>query len=190
VREGLPGEPAAHSRGTLVADFVRAAHDGERWLDALAPTAADYGRFQLLLWDGSRVLLAGNHPTFFRRQIGPGVHGLSNGPFDAPWPKVRRVRVALEQWIAQRDMPADPELAPLFAALADTRVAPDEQLPDTGIGLELERRLSPPFVRGSRYGTRCSSVVLVGRQAITFAERRFGPDAIELGESRQRIALR
>ena len=36
---------------------------------------------------------------------------------------------------------------PLFDSLADTTAAPDDLLPDTGVGLELERALSPPFRR-------------------------------------------
>src|SRR3546814_14733590 len=80
-------------------------------------------------------------------------------------------------------MPGIDALAPLLDALADVHVAPDEALPDTGVGLELERMLSPAFVRDARYGTRCSSVVLVGDGGIVFAERRFGADAVPLGES-------
>jgi uncharacterized protein with NRDE domain len=47
----------------------------------------------------------------------------------------------------------------------------------------MERALSPPFVRSARYGTRCSSVVLIGDDEITFVERRFGPEAVPLGET-------
>jgi uncharacterized protein with NRDE domain len=50
--------------------------------------------------------------------------------------------------------------------------------------------LSPPFIRADRYGTRCSSVVLVGHDMIRFAERRYGPNAIMLGESDERIERR
>jgi len=71
----------------------------------------------------------------------------------------------------------------LFDALADTTAAPDELLPDTGVGLALERALSPPFVYGERYGTRCSSVVLISHDHFVFAERRFGPKAVPEGES-------
>jgi uncharacterized protein with NRDE domain len=73
-------------------------------------------------------------------------------------------------------------LAPLFDALADTTVAPDTLLPDTGVGVSLERALSPPFVAGDTYGTRCSSVVLIGDDHCVFAERRFGPNAAPNGE--------
>ena len=50
-----------------------------------------------------------------------------------------------------------------------------------------ERALSPPFVLGREYGTRCSTVVLVEDSAITFVERRFGPEGVVLGESYERL---
>ena len=110
---------------------------------------------------------------------------MSNGAFDATWPKSGHATRALRTWL---DSPAssrnidEPALEPLFAALADTAPAPDAALPDTGVGIEMERWLSPPFVRGERYGTRCSTVVLVAADTIVFAERRFGPDGRPLGD--------
>src|SRR5690606_40670377 len=74
-------------------------------------------------------------------------------------------------------------LEPLFDALASTAAPPDAGLPDTGVGLELERRLAPPFVLGEAYGTRCSTIVMVGRHAAVFAERRFGPLGRHAGDS-------
>jgi uncharacterized protein with NRDE domain len=38
-------------------------------------------------------------------------------------------------------------------------------------------------VRDARYGTRCSTVVLVQAGGIRFIERRFGPDAQPSGQS-------
>lgn len=189
VRAGPAPDVAPHSRGQLVAGFTRDTRSARDWLAALQPQAAQYGRFNLLLWDGDELEWASNHPDFLRQRVAPGVHGLSNGSFDARWPKVRRAEAALARWLA--DLPALGELdgEPLFEALADERIAPDEQLPDTGIGLTLERALSAPFIRGERYGTRCSSVVAVGRDSALFVERRFGPNGTNLEESRQRIAL-
>jgi uncharacterized protein with NRDE domain len=65
-------------------------------------------------------------------------------------------------------------LTPLFDSLADTTAAPDDLLPDTGVGLELERALSPPLMSGVRYGTRSNSVVLVGYDHFVFAESASG----------------
>lgn len=185
VRAGLAGEAAPRSRGALVRDFASGGMAGDEFLAALAPTADEYGRFNLLLWDGAALVFGGNHPHFFTHTVTPGVHAMSNGAFDAPWPKSGHATQALSSWLAMdaRDAADAGALAPLFDALADTTPAPDAALPDTGVGLELERALSPPFVRGPRYGTRCSTVVLVSADAIAFVERRFGPDAQWLGET-------
>jgi uncharacterized protein with NRDE domain len=195
VRAGLVAEAAPRSRGALVRDYVRDDGDAAASLQALAPVALEFGRFNLLAWDGDTLAFASNHPGFMSAPVKPGIHAMSNGAFDAPWPKSGRATQALSTWL-QSAGPDDMQdiaiatLAPLFDALADTTVAPDASLPDTGVGLELERRLSSPFVRGERYGTRCSSVVLVGDDAIVFAERRFGPDAVLLGDSLSVLALR
>src|SRR5690606_6349933 len=79
--------------------------------------------------------------------------------------------------------------APLFDALADDRIHPDEALPDTGIGLERERWLSAAFIRGAEYGTRASTVVLLARDGGgLIVERRWGPMGAALGETRMELA--
>jgi uncharacterized protein with NRDE domain len=188
VRAGIAGETAPRSRGALVRDFVRGEARAGALLSSLAPVAAEFGRFNMLAWDGDSLVFASNHPGFASHPVAPGLHAMSNGAFDAPWPKSTHATRALEAWLQSpeattAEAPGIAALAPLLDALADTSVAPDASLPDTGVGLELERALSPPFVRGAVYGTRCSSVVLVGNDAIVFAERRFGPDATSLGEN-------
>ena len=188
VRVGLAGDAAPRSRGALVRDFVGGAATAEDFLAALAASAAEYGRFNLLLWDGASLRFAGNYPSFVTHTVAPGVHAMSNGAFDARWPKSAHATRALSAWLSSPGGGAGradeaPPLAPLFEALADTTPAPDGVLPDTGVGIELERALSPAFVRGTGYGTRCSSVVLVDADAFTFVEHRFGPDGEPTGES-------
>ncbi|HDS1027150.1 TPA: NRDE family protein, partial [Stenotrophomonas maltophilia] len=76
-------------------------------------------------------------------------------------------------------------LTPLWNALADEHRPADSDLPDTGIGLERERWLSPAFIRGDDYGTRASTVLLIDRQGHgEMHERRFGAQGVFLGESR------
>ena len=187
VRAGpAPGE-APHSRGWLVRDFVRGDDAAIGHVAALAKTVGEYGRFNLLLWNGTDLVFATNHPRPTYAAVSPGLHAMSNGAFDAPWPKSGLATRALETWLSSAHSGTveidRASLASLFEALADTTPAPDDLLPDTGVGLDLERALSPPFVSGERYGTRCSSVVLVGREHFIFAERRFGPSAVPAGES-------
>lgn len=190
VRVGRNPEAAPRSRGALVRDFARGDMGGADFAAQLAPVAAEHGRYNLLTWDGDALVFASNHPRTESFPVPPGVHAMSNGAFDAAWPKsghaTRALRAWLESPLSSRDVDAN-TIAPLFAALADTQPAPDAALPDTGVGLEMERLLSPPFVRGERYGTRCSTVVLVDAEAIVFAERRFGPDGVPQGESFARL---
>jgi len=195
VRAGTNAEVAPRSRGHLVRDFATGDASAESYAMALAPDAAQFGRFNLLCWDGDVLQFASNHPRFEQRAVPPGVHAMSNGAFDAPWPKSGHATRALTAWLERSasDMSKsdvqEVMLAPLFDALADTTPAPDARLPDTGVGLELERVLSPPFVRGARYGTRCSTVVLIDETHIVFAERRFGPDALPIGNTFAQLAL-
>lgn len=191
VRDGRAAKGFPRSRGWLVRDFVRGAETASAFAASLAddPDAiSGHGPFNALFWDGRDLVHASNHPGGSHAQVAPGMHAMSNGAFDAAWPKSTLATRALQAWLGTSAALADPladaaVLEPLFEALADTAVAPDDQLPDTGVGIELERALSPPFVSGSGYGTRCSSVVLVTRSHALFAERRYGPDGVRRGDS-------
>ena len=172
VRAGPVAEVAPRTRGALVHAFVR--DPGAAWA-TLGAHGHEFGRFNLLAWDGAALHYASNHPASRREPVAPGVHGLSNADLDAPWPKVLAAQSALSSWLADpASTRAQPGVEPLFAALADVRVAPESRLPDTGVGRELERMLSAPFILGDVYGTRCSTVVLVEATRIHFHERRFG----------------
>ncbi len=186
VRTGLSRDTAPRSRGMLVSEFARGTDASSAYLAGLRAHAGEHGPFNLLAWEGGTLGFATNHPAWRSHAVAPGIHAMSNGAFDAPWPKSALATRALARWL-QCDGNAgaidEVDLSSLFAALAQTTPAPDALLPDTGIGLELERMLSPPFVQGTRYGTRCSTVVLVGETHIRFVERRFGPGGAALGES-------
>lgn len=192
VRAGIAPETAPRSRGALVRGFAQSQSSPTAFIDALQGQAAQYGRFNLLLWAGSSLTFASNHPRFAARPVPPGVHAMSNGAFDAPWPKAMHATRAMQAWL-QGDGHAQtgdvPSVEPLFRALRDDTPADDALLPDTGVGLQLERTLSPAFVSGDTYGTRCSSVVLVEENGkLLFAEQRYGPGGA--GNGRDAVALR
>lgn len=194
-----PPEQGGRSRGDLVADFVRGDADAAAAMRSLAHEAARYRPFNLLVHDGEDLAFASNFsdaadsdiasgPGFATRTLHPGIHGVSNGALDAPWPKTAMLTTTLGDWVASSAaaLSADrvPNLEPVFAALADTTVAADDRLPDTGIGLERERFLSPAFIAHPTYGTRASTVVLIAEDHVEIVERRFGPEGAFLGERR------
>jgi len=117
--------------------------------------------------------------------LGPGVYGISNDRLDTPWPKVETARRMLRD--ALRDDPADPER--LFARLDDTATAPDADLPETGVGLPLERalssiRIAPTNVpHGGAYGTRVSTALVLDRDGRgRIAERTWDAAGSPAGE--------
>jgi uncharacterized protein with NRDE domain len=186
VRVGRTPEAASRSRGELVHRCVRETGAA---LPAWLPEAAgEFGRFNLLVWNGDELKFAGNHPGFHTQMVEPGLHRLSNAVLDDDWPKARRAENALRDWLGGDDaMAASPALTSLFAVLAEREQADDADLPDTGVGIELERMLSSPFIVGERYGTRSSTIVLVDADGIVFCERSFGPNGRFLGEIRQHL---
>lgn len=185
VRVGLATEVALRSRGELVKSFATSDADVAEFAASIASVAHEYGRFNLLLWDGDALLCIRNHPQFHAEIVAPGVHALSNASLDTDWPKARRAKQALSDWLQLQPgtEPAitRPDTDALFVALADAAPAADIELPDTGVGLELERRLSSPFVVGDTYGTRCSTLVLANSTGVEMTELRFGPNQLSIG---------
>jgi len=160
----------APSRGGLVSGFLAGSMPAEDYLAFLSREGARYNGFNLIFGDMNRLCWfsnRGEEPKALQR----GIHGLSNHLLDTPWPKVRHGKEAVEQLIAPGKR-IEPDA--LFAILADRTIAPDNLLPDTGVGIELERLLSPPFITAPTYGTRSSTVILIDREGeTTFVEETF-----------------
>jgi len=80
----------------------------------------------------------------------------------------------------------DPEK--IFEILSDRSTPTDDELPDTGVGPQWERILSPLFITSSDYGTRSSSIVLIATSGqVTIMERTFlkTGNEIKQGETRK-----
>lgn len=171
------------SRGELVADYLQGPHNASHYAAALAARAPAFAPFNLLVADEDTCCYLGNHPPAVRI-LTPGIHGMSNGPLGAPWPKTRRLAGAVEAWLTGSGTTLDP----IWAALADEHQPRDAELPVTGVPLELERRLAPAFIRGQDYGIRASTVIAIDYDGRGFIhERRFGPQGLFTGETRLEI---
>jgi uncharacterized protein with NRDE domain len=183
-RDPADRRSTALSRGTLVTEFLLGHESPEAFVGHLATRAGHYNGFNLIVGDGQGLYYYGSREGDVRA-IEPGVHALSNHLLDEPWPKVKRARVAMRQAIADRD----PALR-LFEVLSDTDGAPDEELPDTGVGLELERRLAAPLITGVTYGTRASTVLKLGADGnAQFEERSRDQDGGVVGVASYRFDI-
>ena len=185
VRDPLAPATGATSRGALPTGYLENRSTAATHANELAAFAGEYAPFNLLLADATSCEYLGNHPRATRQTLTPGIHGMSNGSLDADWPKTLRLRAALQAW-SLTDA-TDP--APIWEALANEHLAPDGELPDTGVGLELERMLSPAFIRGPQYGTRASTLIAIDYEGRCWiSERSFGPDVLFQGEATLPIA--
>jgi len=173
------------SRGGLTVDFLRSEVPVLSYLETVARQADRYKGFNLLVGDRSSLCFYSNREKIIRL-LPPGIYGLSNALLDTPWPKVVQGKTALASLLAAG--PLTPE--DLLAILADTSRPPDEQLPDTGIGLARERLLSSRFIAAADYGTRASTVILLDRtNQVTFVERTFDCTPARWRDTRHQFRL-
>jgi uncharacterized protein with NRDE domain len=172
--------PDAPSRGGLIPEWLRQDTAPEPFIGRLEARAQRYAGFNLLLSDADSLWYAANRAPRFARCLPPGVYGLSNLLLDTPWPKLTRVREQFTHWL---DSAQEPEQ--LFAMLADrTRCLPDTPAGAPPLPPEWVEVLSSPFVVHPRFGTRCSTLVLVGYDgSLRVQERRFNAGGTISGQS-------
>lgn len=196
VRQAQP-TLAARSRGELVLSWLENEMDADEFM-AQTDSAA-YGGFNLVLGDfqrdrwtwlsnrdggagadtecevmgaaSPRVVQGFSAVGWHWQDLAPGVYGLSNAGLDTPWPKTLALKAALTDALQTPDA-ATLESA-LWGALASRHRANAENLPDTGVALDIEQSLSSAFVEAPErgYGTRCSTL-LVASAADTLPHAR------------------
>ena len=177
-RDGTQRDPSARSRGELVVTSLVSQRTPQRLLSDVLSSSEKYQGFTLITGRPGDLFYTSNRNWMVKR-VPTGVSGLSNNFLDTPWPKVERAKERLRVALA------DPRVEPaaLFDMLRDATPAVDNELPDTGVGIELERLLSSPFIIGGNYGTRSSSLLLIDRVGgVEFIERTFDLQGDQSGE--------
>jgi len=159
--------PKAPSRGHLVSEFLFNGTPSEAYLKEVHLQASQYNGFNLVLGKLDQLYYYSNYQSKII-PLKPGFYGLSNHLLDTPWPKVTRGKEKFQTVLANEKL----STSELFEILRDDRIAPDNQLPDTGLDLERERALSAMFIKTANYGSRCSTVVLVDKNnRVSYTER-------------------
>lgn len=164
VPEGAqPGRP---SRGVLVADLLQ---------NRMPEPVETMNPFNLIEVAGGEARFLTNYPGTESRVLTPGIHGLSNGGFDLPWPKTRAVERAVADWLNAGEAGLSPLLDALRVEWPDRRTARPEDGP--------EPCFAPVFIRDFIYGTRCSTVLALSHTGHgRIVERSFAPDGSVTGE--------
>jgi uncharacterized protein with NRDE domain len=175
----------APSRGQLVTDFLLGEKSAENYLKEVEQSTKRYNGFNLITGNASELYYYSNYKPGAEK-IQSGFYGLSNHLLDTPWPKVQRGKERLKSILDQSVIQA----SQLFQFLYDDHRAPDDQLPETGIGLERERALSSMFIKTTGYGTRCSTVILVDHQGnVEFTERVYDLSTFQFTDRSYQFAI-
>jgi uncharacterized protein with NRDE domain len=168
-----------HSRGQLVADFLTGQQSAPSYAQEVHSKAHLYTGFSMLLSDGPSLCFVSSRSEQ-PQMLTPGWYGLSNAVLDTPWPKLQRLKAAAQHVVKEKSRAEDAEAN--LTILKDTQGADDAELPNTGVGVGMERLLSPICIQGDAYGTRNSTWLTVGRQQIRWEEL--------LHDTQQRLSYR
>ncbi|MCF8085432.1 MAG: NRDE family protein, partial [Desulfohalobiaceae bacterium] len=185
IRDPRGFRPSAASRGHLVRSFLQREESIPGFIQKLIASAHASNGFNLIFGSGTELFWFASRGKRLCR-LEPGIHALSNGSLNEPWPKSVRGAKGMTRLLERPESPGEEEL---FALLADTGEAKPEELPETGIGPEWERFLSPVFIRGGIYGTRSQTLVLMDAAGgMRFVERCFSREDHARGAPRVRSA--
>lgn len=166
----------APSRGHLISDYLIGDTPPADYLEQLQLVAQRYNGFNLLLGAGQSLYYFSNRRDGVI-QLEPGIHGLSNRLLNTRWPKVHHGKEQLSALIGpETQLPRED----ILGLLQSRTTPPDDQLPDTGVGIEWERTLSPMFITSPNYGTRCSTLLTIDRwRHVEMTEVTWLPAAVE-----------
>lgn len=153
-RNGLHKPQGLSSRGNLPLQFLLSEQSCSNFIRATC--IQQFDGFNQLIDDGQQLCYLSNRAEALQ-PIPHGVHGISNAVFDTPWPKLLAAKKALKHCINNNQLSTES----LIQLMQDPTTFSDEQLPQTGITLELERRLSASFIRSENYGTRATTALLI-----------------------------
>ena len=165
----------APSRGLLVSDFLVHQPDPQPYFNEIEKKKKAYNGFNLVAGTSDELWYISNY-SGKPEKLDKGIHGLSNALLNSSWPKVDKGKLKLKNLLDLNQFNEND----LFDLLYDDLIAPDHSLPNTGVGLEKERVLSPMFIKSPGYGSRCSTVILIDRDnSVRFFEREYNPDTFE-----------
>ncbi|MCP4297629.1 MAG: NRDE family protein [Proteobacteria bacterium] len=178
IRDPKNNDANAPSRGNLVKEYLFSDKPPEAYLSQIGK---DYNGFNQLVGEGDQ-LYHYNSQDKTTMLVKSGIYGLSNAQLNTPWPKISKGIKQVDIWSSFSKKELRYDLMLKF--MHDTSTPDDNQLPDTGVGIELERLLSPVFISGKEYGTRCTTLLLIDSLGeVVFIERNYVADGVTTSEN-------
>ncbi len=155
------------TRGELVREFLATNISPPVYSNSLA--GEQYSGFSLLTSTADELAYTSNRGDR-TVVLEPGIYGLSNASLDTPWTKLQRTKNELQALLDRRRVNS----TQLLQLLDDRTPAPVSEVQSDDLPFELARSLSATFIVRPEYGTRCSSVILLGNDGrVQFTERSF-----------------
>lgn len=148
--------PTAPSRGEIVHAFLTSQKPKSEFDEFLLLESHNYNGFNLIYGSINELYYFSNQSNRIDK-LNNGIYTLSNHHLDTPWFKNQKSKLRFEEILMAEQISIDE----MFEMLQDEERAPIELLPDTGVGLEYEKLLSPIFIKSEKYGTRSSTVLTV-----------------------------
>lgn len=148
-------DPNKQSRGDLV---IHALAKQDKEITAqLAKSAHHYNGFNLVFGQLNK-LTCFNSTSKKQQALTAGFHSLCNGALDDIWPKMAlgqsQLTHAISSFTDQRI-----NIDELFTLMQNGQQAKMETLPNTGVPLDWEQRLSSIFIVSPEYGTRTTNII-------------------------------
>ena len=173
IRDPSQAELKTRSRGELTRDFLLGTTTPEAYCGQLQASFDQFAGYNLLVGDRQDLYYVNNFSAQVAK-LNPGVYGLSNGDLDSDWPKVNAGKQRLSDLLSTPGLLSTDRL---IALMSNHEKARDSELPDTGIGKELERSLSSAFIVNTErlYGTVCSTALILEQSGkMLFSEQNYG----------------
>jgi uncharacterized protein with NRDE domain len=177
-RDVEPTSAKFRSRGHLVTEFLEGEDSSLDYVNKI--DGERYAGFNLIVGDAARVAYVSNRGAG-PRELPAGVYGLSNALLDGPWDKVERSKSGLRTLLASNNI----NETTMLRLLEDRAPGPIEEAESGPLDFPSMRAITAPFIVTPRYGTRCSTVVLVDNTGSWhMTERRFDAAGVAIGDSR------
>lgn len=157
----------ARSRGDLPTNFLLDESSAQQYASEVLERGDEYNGFNLLVMDEDMV-----HVSNYGDKINvlqPGIYGLSNALLDTPWTKVKRAKADFKSVIE-----SDFQIEDLIGVMINTDLAPDHELPETGLEYDLEKAISAMCIITPDYGTCCTTVITIDYEGqVEFIENSY-----------------